>query len=300
MLMATLLFGQVVCQIYAEVTPRTMTFEKTFSDELMISGMKIRRVVQCKRTDTFNLVGGWYTELTINGTVIFNGKEYNFSFSAPKYPLAKIYETPTFEYNENARTNNYDTLGLDIPHYKWDNLNYLKSPGSGSWHVEYDHLNNIDSSGSSGTYYDAPPNAGTPKVYHGSSKYHLQVTKWQLEDIKQNLNIWELITGGAGILAAALGLVLTVFGVIMVGILLAALALLGIVVTFFIENIMETEIGDGWYWVFNIKEHFFWFIRYRVSWSMCVGEWRDWVWNLSIVLLGIRHHGGGGSLYRCI
>jgi hypothetical protein len=181
----------------------------------------------------------------------------------------------------------------------------LQSPGSENWYVEYDHINTIDNSGTSGVFYNIPPNEGTPTITTGiDGMYNIHAPKWLLNHVKQSLNIWDLITGGGATLSgiaallAALGLIATnPVGAAIVAIILAVLAIAGIGVKAFVENVMETEIDDGWSYLWGFTQYWLLWWRVGVSWSMSFGRWRDWGWFFFIPFFWFMRFRSGCNKY---
>jgi len=109
---------------------------------------------------------------------------------------------------------------------------------------------------------------------------------------------------GAGAVGAFLPEVLQALGLIsstgvgavvaaMAAICIAMLALVGVpLIECFIDAVMKTDDGDGWYWAWDFAEIRLLWWRIGPSWKMSFGRWRDWAWTIFITFAG-----GGGNFF---
>ncbi|MGB9778781.1 MAG: hypothetical protein ACPLW8_05195 [Candidatus Bathyarchaeales archaeon] len=172
-----------------------------------------------------------------------------------------------------------------MPKYRWDEILFVKAPGNSTHWVKYDHPDNYD------TYYRGEVN----RDYYlsGNSKYHHHIAKWRVEKAISDLDFWTLIGTTANTIGGAIAFLLAIplVGKIVL-IILALIASVWGVGRWFIQNVIQTELGDGWAWTWG---HGKWELFGRVLafwWWMSFGLARDlgffiFVWNI--------FGGGGGS-----
>jgi len=105
-----------------------------------------------------------------------------------------------------------------------------------------------------------------------------------LEDAKATTSYARIAGLVAGVIAALLlipeGISKLVAAI--VGLFGAVLALLGFSFYWFINDILQTERGDGWIWTWGYTE--WWFLSWRVgiSWYTSFGAWRDWGFYVNV------------------
>jgi|GEM_PF-6774149 len=280
-----LLMGQMSFQVYAETVPTIeieteMRLNDTWSGNVNGRLLQIRMNYTIKRIDTLSLSGRpQFTEIRARGWVEVNGERILFQFYTTKYPTDKIYGV--FRKKISLASSNT----LSNPVYEiWDGIKFITT-ASTPLHVEYNHPDN-------GPYnpptYNIPPNEASPTTLKGVGKYHHHIPVWMINDIKKSGTLTSLAGAIGSLLALLLGIpefiskIIALFVATVAGIL----AVLGIAIRAFAESVLQTELNDGWTWVWGVGSWwiFFW-------WWQSFGRWRDWGWFFMTIKLG----GCGGS-----
>jgi len=251
-----------------------------------------------RRIDSFSLATGAEVQLQGEGWVETNGERVEVRFNTTRYPLWKLQAT----LNKNCVQgySRYSTLASPMPHYTWDGtLNFLQASGNEEYHVEYDHINNVFPTGV-GLYYNWSYNEGKPSYTHGDHVYVAHIPKYQLKDAKEYLNLWSIIAG-VGAVGSAFYYLLCSMGIIIghpvtaaaVGLILVVLALIGVAVEYFVEDVLETENDDGFGYMWDATKTWLPFRFYLLTLWMSFGKWRDWGWYFWF--LGWQEGSGGGG-----
>lgn len=269
-----LLFGQMTFQVYATITPTTVSTTMHFNDDWngrVGKLLQIQTNFTMQRTDTLQY-GTLFTRLNASGWISVNGKKIGFRFWTTKYPTAKIY---------GVLDKKVETTSSSPVRYGWDGITFI-SVDSRPLHVEYDHPDNGPYESPS---YDVPPNEADPTTLQGYGRYHHHIPVWRIEDMIAGGTLMSL----AGAIAALIGVLLAIPELIsdiialFLSVVAGVLAVLGLVVRVFTESVLRTELGDGWTWIWGLGSWwiFFW-------WIQSFGRWRDWPWLFAII-------GGGGG-----
>ncbi|MEM5793916.1 MAG: hypothetical protein QXS48_03365 [Candidatus Aenigmatarchaeota archaeon] len=269
LLLFLVLSSSVALPTYASVsllnTNLTIETSKTFE----INGFK----VYAKRFDIIK-AGQHYVQIEVKTTV--EGRV--ITIKSDPYPIAKIYPQPkpprvpmpSWLFIEPGYRVMATTSSLSLPKYYWDGILFVRAPGSDYFWVKYDHPDNIE------TYYPLAKN----KAYtlNGASKHHHHIPQYTLEDAKYK-STFASIAGLLGPIIAGLLAVPELVSKFVAGIIAlvgAILALVGYLIRWFIENIIQTELGDGWIytWGYGKLTFFGWVIA--AWWWMSFGAWKDW------------------------
>ncbi|MEM5834870.1 MAG: hypothetical protein QXQ69_03425 [Candidatus Aenigmatarchaeota archaeon] len=269
LLLLLVLSSGVALPTYASVsllnTNLTIETSKTFE----INGFK----VYAKRFDIIK-AGQHYVQIEVKTTV--EGRV--ITIKSEPYPIAKIYPQPklprvpmpSWLFIEPGYRVMATTSSLSLPKYYWDSILFVRAPGSDYFWVKYDHPDNIE------TYYPLAKN----KAYTltGASKQHHHIPQYMLEDAKYR-STFASIAGLLGPIIAGLLAIPELVSKVVAGIIAlvgAILALVGYLIRWFIENIIQTELGDGWIytWGYGKLTFFGWVIA--AWWWMSFGAWRDW------------------------
>ncbi|MEM2912652.1 MAG: hypothetical protein QW146_09140 [Candidatus Bathyarchaeia archaeon] len=296
--MLFLLLGHISLSAYAEAAPLIeVKTERHFNDSWVgnVKGqpLRIRANFKMERIDTLSLFGApRFTQLKADGWVEVNGELVPFKFNTTKYPIYKIYNV----FNRKSSMA-FDPLSNPV-RYSWFGVTFI-STRSSPLHVEYDHPDN-------GPYqpptYNIPPDEASPTALTGiSGRYHLHIPVWIINDIKNSGTLTSLAGATASLIGFLLALPEPVISKI-VGLFLSAaggvLAILGLLRRAFAESVLQTELGDGWTWVWGQGKFVTWFIEVYWWWQS-FGRWRDWGWFFwSFISEPPPHGGGSGWGYR--
>jgi type IV secretory pathway VirB2 component (pilin) len=279
--------------VYAQTAPiiktkTEMYFNDSWSGNVNGRSLQIRANYTMERIDTLSLLGiSLFTQIKASGWVDVNGERISFRFNTTEYPTYKIYSV----FNKRASSALFETLSSPV-YETWDGITFITT-ASTPLHVEYNHVDN-------GPYnpptYNIPPNEASPTTLKGTSKYHLHIPVWMINDIKNGGTLTSLAGAIGAFLALLLGVpeLLSKIVALFLGIVAGVLAILGLAITAFAESVLRTELNDGWTWVWGMGS---WWIL--VWWWQSLGRWRDWGWLFTTILPG----GGrppiaGGAVYR--
>lgn len=176
--------------------------------------------------------------------------------------------------------------------YYWDNVNFVASPGSGSYRVKYDHPNTIDPT--TECYYLGQvnndwwlPNDEYPvdaQYWHG----HYNVSL--MYEVRDNTALrWRIFGWSIGIVGAVIGVAGALTGGtawivcgFMLELLMIILEILGYSWSNWVTNVLMCETDDGFSWIRNIELHNEslgnWMFWKRITWEQSFGAERDnWV-----------------------
>lgn len=198
---------------------------------------------------------------------VFRYGIYEIKINTTEFPLEALTFTPLSQ--------------LSIPSeytYWWDGVLFVKAPGPPNLYIKYDHPDNYYT-------YDIPVNVDGYII--GNSKKHCHVAQSRIEDWKSNNNVGTVAGALADLIAAALAVPKAGWiaaGV--AGVIVAILTLINAAFNYFLSNILQTERGDGWYWVWGYGE--FWILKW--FW-ISVGKLRD----IGFFIISIKLGGGGGG-----
>ena len=267
LLAAIMLIAQIVLPVYATSVPAA---KMETSRKFDFNGIE----VWAKRTDTFQY-NQWFIQL--EAEAIVNGTK--ISLRSEKYPLAKLYQilTPTrakkpttlLEKVSTGTVNSLYTI-QSLGKYWWDNIEFVRAPGDAYTWVKYDHPNNYD------RYY--PLQVNRDYALRGTSKVHYHVSYAALEDAKYKSS-FASIAGLLGPIIAALLLIpeiVSKFVAAIIALVGAICSLVGYLLKWFIENIIQTELKDGWVWTWGWGKATFLWWTIAVWFWISFGAWRNW------------------------
>jgi hypothetical protein len=282
-LFLSLLLGQMILEVQSTITPKTVVTEMRVDEDIWVQSksLRIQANYTIRRIDTIQY-GMQFTHLYANGRITVNGERLPFEFKTERYPTYKIYAA---------------TAGLSSSpvRYTWDGITFI-SADSTPYHVEYDH---VDNGPYSPPTYDIPPNEADPTTLKGCAKYHHHIPQWTIKDMATSGTLTAL-AGAVGTVIVALLKIPDVTSKVIASFLLvipAVLAILGLLIKVFVEAILQTELDDGWTWLWGLESRsilgwtFFW-------WRESFGRWRDWGWSFWYVIpsftaarfeAGVRH-----------
>lgn len=280
-----LLLGQMSFRVYAEIIPvaevkTEVFFNYHWSENVNGRLLQIRTNYVMERIDTVTLTGiPKLTQLRAYGWVEVNGDRIRFLFNTTKYPTDKIYSIFKVK-STSTRT----FSGSASPVYEiWDGITFITTASS-PLHIKYNHPDN-------GPYYpstyDIPPNEASPTTLKGNEKYHRHIPVWIIDDMKKRGNLMSLVGAIASLIAILLSIPegFTKILAVVLGVIGGVLAVLGIAIVIFAEEVLETEMSDGWTWIWGEGKwwRFLW-------WWQSFGRWRDWGWFFFTTTA----RGGGG------
>lgn len=283
-----LLLGQTSLRVYAEIIPiakvsTKMCFNDSWSTNNNGRILRIRTNYTIERIDMLSLSGmSLFTQLKASGYVEVNGERIPFLFNTTKYPTYKIYGV----FNKRDLSTSFQTLSSPV-YETWDGITFITT-ASAPLHVEYNHPDNGPYTPST---YNIPPDESSPTILKGNSKYHHHIPVWMINDIKNGGTLTSLAASVGSLLALLLGIPEKISKIValFVAIVAGVLAILGLLIRAFIESVIQTELNDGWTWVWGMGRWwiFFW-------WWQSFGRWRDWGWFFMTIRLG----GGGACAYQ--
>jgi len=245
-------FGYEVAPIHAIITPTTIVSAKVTTFEILGE----EATVKVYRYDTV-----WWCQhfVSFDASCEIDGIRF-MNVSTEKYPLYKI------------KSSLSSASICSIPgewKYLWDtNITFVKSPGPSQIYIKYDHPDNYD------TYHQGEVNVNYQ--LQGNEKIHYHIAQYKLEEGKQTGSLFEIAAALIAIVAAALAFPEPVVSKVVaafVGLLATILAAVGVMITYFIETKLQTELGDGWAWLWGFGN--WWIFRW---WWQSFGAWRDWPW----------------------
>lgn len=274
LLVTIVLMSNVVLPAYANATPRT--FETKI--ETQIAGYEVK----AKRLDILQM-NQWFVQL--EAEVMVNGTR--ISIKSNRYPLAKIYQlfsqkkqpssSCLIQSSGKIETLATATSSSTIPTYWWNNVEFVRAPGSSSTWVKYDHPNNY------WRYRPGETNVGYTIV--GSVLCHHEPV-YAIQDAKFKSTFITIAAMCVPIIAGLLLVpeLISKFTAAVVALFGAICALLGYAIRWFIENFVETELKDGWVYSWgHTKVWFLWWVIGH-SWWMSLGSLRDWGFFLYVPL----------------
>jgi hypothetical protein len=291
-----LLLGQISFRVYAETAPiieakTEMHFNDSWSGNVNGRSLQIRTNYTMERIDTLSLSGiPQFTQIKASGWVEVNGERIPFRFYTTEYPTFKIYSV--FHEDKKVSLASFETLSSPV-YEIWDGITFITA-ASTPLHVEYNHPDN-------GPYdpptYNIHPDEASPITLKGTGKYHHHIPVWTINDIKNSGTLTSL----AGAIGSLLALLLTIpeaiskIVALFVSVVAGVLAVLGLVIRAFVESVLQTELNDGWTWVWGQGSWwiFFW-------WWQSFGRWRDCGWFFMTIRMGggsVPCRIGGGPVY---
>ena len=263
-----MLSAHVIFPVYSTTTPTTIITTKTIN--LEIYGENV--TVTVKRYDTYQY-NQWFVSFYASCEI--NGSEVAY-LRTSRYPITKVFYNTASKYTS--------VMDEGLPKYWWDGILFVQAPGSDEIYIEYDHPDNYE------TYY--PNKINTNYELQGDSKIHSHIAKYVLEEDKEKGSLITIAGVLMGVVAALLGIPELVSKIIaaFIGLIAAILTAMGQLITWFIEDIVQTELGDGWSWIWGVGH---WWIFHW--WWQSFGKWRDWGWFFVFVCGDPGDSGGGGA-----
>lgn len=209
--------------------------------------------ITAKRHDIFR---GRQHLIQIVAEVEVDGQK--ISIKSEPYSFDKLYSTTSY------------TTQSSFSKFRWDGILFVRAPGSSTQWIKYDHPDNFE------TYYPNQINKGY--TLNGYSKQHNHIAQYALEEAKANTSFARIAGMLAAIIAALLALPELISKIVagIIGLIGAILVLVGFVLYWFINDIIQTERGDGWIWTWGYTQYWFLWWRIGISWWMSFGAWRDW------------------------
>lgn len=263
----------VVVPVYSCLVPTVVMETKTLSLEVL--GLTVAATIT--RVDVYQ---GFQHSVKFSGTCRVG--EICVNVTTEEYPYEKLLYS--------------DVKAYGIPadwKYTWDgNITFVKAPGPSTTFIKYDHPDNYDTyrSGEVNVDYDL----------RGHDKIHHHIAQYRIEEDKSSWTLVQILAGIEGLLIAALTIPEGVISKVIAGVLLLIIGIieaLGQTKKWFLENILQTELGDGWTWLWGFGS--WWIFKW---WWQSFGAWRDWGWlfvvfNWNVYNQVPRGGGGGGKCY---
>jgi len=169
-----------------------------------------------------------------------------------------------------------------MPKYEWDGITFVQAHGNSTHWVKYDHPDNYD------TYH--PLEINVDYQLKGTSTTMWHIAQYHIEDAKEANDLGLVISSLVAIIGGLLALpeLGSKFVAGVVSLIVAILVGINRVVSYFLNDILQTELGDGWSYLWGFGNwwlfHWFW---------MSFGAWRDWGWFYIFIC-------AGGDLVDCI
>jgi len=237
-----------VVPIYAIIIPKTVVSTTVTAREIL--GEKARVTVH--RCDTFQF---YHHFVSFNATCEIDGIPI-MNVTTDKYPLYKIERSiETCSIPEEWKE-------------RWDNILFVLSPGPPETYIKYNHPDNYD------TYHQGEINVDYE--LQGDERIHCHIAQHRIEEDKAGVELGQIIAGLMGVL---MGLLLIPEGVLskvaagVIALIIGILEVLGEGIKWFLNNVVQTELGDGWSWMWGFGS--WWIFKW---WTQSFGAWRDWGW----------------------
>ena len=243
--------------------------------------------VSATRTDTVYASGAHYVsfDILVDSLSTFSGRFGRSGGSIYELTTNPIPYSQLLLLLNSADSSNSTSLDGPPPdpsllQYQWNGITFVQAgtyeyQGASLW-IKYDHPDNYE-------IYHLNPNgspdvndAYTIKGTNGHDAYHFD--KQQISAMQGDASIAAVVGVLVGVAGAAMG-----FGppgwvvgavTILIGALLAAV---GTVLSAFISNIVTTELGDGWGYMWGVGHWNCWFFH-SYWFDASFGSWRDWSW----------------------
>jgi hypothetical protein len=168
------------------------------------------------------------------------------SGQAQTYPVYKIVTEPypVSKLLQGLNDSSVSASSSDMPKYYWDGLKFVKYPGNATCYVRYDHPDNYD------TY--EPLENNIDYTLQGTSRTVGHIAKYHIEDAKAANDVGAILGALIGIVAALLACpepIVSKTTAAIIAIIVAACTLIHEIVNWFLNDIVQTELGDGWVYV---------------------------------------------------
>jgi hypothetical protein len=159
--------------------------------------------------------------------------------------------------------------------YTWNNIYFAPC---GTWTlsngqqvtIKYDHPDN---------YQVYNSNTGASYTIVGSNGYYaLHLTTQQIANALNTASI----TGIIGALLSIAGFVADAVVGDVIGVIGAILSGLSCGIQWFVSNVVETELGDGWAYLWGAGSSSWWIFHSEWFW-LSFGSWRNWGWYFYVV-----------------
>lgn len=245
-----LIFGAYqIFPVYTTITPKILMSTNTIELELL--GKQATLTIH--RYDIFH---PYQHYVRFEGNCEIDG--LNINVTTDTFRLDKII-------SEYANT---QSIIPDEYKYWWDGILFVQAPGPPERWIKYDHPDNYD------TYYPGIINEGY--VLEGNSRLHLHIPQHVLETAKEGGTLTSVISACVAVVAAALAIPEPIISKVTAGVIALIAAILtavGIVIYWFISDVIQTELGDGWSWLWDFGS--WWLFKW---WRQSFGRWRGWGW----------------------
>jgi hypothetical protein len=221
-------------------------------------------------TSTTTAIATAATTTAATNTYVYNVTQYDFLMDGQSYVQYAITSGGNVPYTD------YPSLEIvtppivttvqaaeepaALPTYVWDgNVTFVKAPGSVTTYVKYDHPDNYN------VYY--PMETNFDYVLQGKTRYIIHLS---INDI-QIAKSWNDLGSVIGAALALLGACIVVPpAAVVVAIIVAAAVLVNRAINYFLSDVLQTELGDGWMyeWGYGSWWMFHWL-------DLSFGAWRD-------------------------
>jgi hypothetical protein len=221
------------------------------------------------------VVGGEKLEVSIqNLTVIEKGREENYirgkiiSSDENGFVMAFIPTLCLSDLKESVSTS--DQLQENPIRYSWKGITFISTQSTPLF-VKYDHPDNGPYSNPT---YDIPPDEKSGQIISGSNAKAVHIPVHEVNDLKSRADIcFDLASALVPVILWLLKVPEAVATKISAGItagLMLLIKLVGITVVTFIEKVIATEMGDGWWYMYDFGS--FWIFKWC---TYSIGAWRD-------------------------
>lgn len=265
--------GYEISPIFANLMPKRLISEKVSTFDMMGQNMTVKVL----RYDTFQFYKHF---VSFNATCEINGIPF-MNVSTEEYPYDKLVA---------SRLSATSSIPSEWK-YAWDgNITFVKYPGPPNTYIKYDHPDNYD------TY--RPGDVNINYTLQGHEKIHYHIPQYVIEDAKSTVELSMVLTILYGILPVLIGIPEGAISKIVAGVVAIVIIILEAIqagILWFLENKLQTELGDGWSWFWGFGS--WWVFKW---WWQSFGAWRDWGWFFVVFNWNVFDHfpWGGGTLGR--
>jgi hypothetical protein len=222
-------------------------------------------------------VGRERLEVSIqNLTVIGKGKEENYirgkiiSSDENGFVMAFIPTLCLSELKESVSSSDQLLYEENPIRYSWKGITFI-STQSNPLFVKYDHPDNGPYSNPT---YDIPPDEKSGQIISGNNAKAVHIPVHEVNDLKSKTEISIVLAEAlVNVIIKLLEVPEPVATKISAGIaagLALLIAIVGITAVTFIEKVVATEMGDGWWYMYDFGS--FWIFKWC---TYSIGAWRD-------------------------
>jgi hypothetical protein len=193
-----------------------------------------------------------------------------FMITTPLYPLDRNGTGGLLDTTSETKTENQSD---PLTKYIWKGITFVKNPGNSTLWVKYDHPDDYET-------YPYQPNKDC--VIDGNGSTAIGIAKYHIEEAKKDNDLGSVIGALIGIVATLITVpepIVSKLTAALLAIVLACLVATNLIISDFLNDILQTEEGNGWAFIFDFGHFDFYcwqFLWFRLS----VGAWRDWSWLL--------------------